>query len=52
MSTCECPYLPEKYHTTHFGATDPATIQEYNPWCPEHGHLKEGPVPATTTIIT
>lgn len=39
MTTCECTYLPEKYHTTHYGATDPVTIQEYNPWCPEHGHL-------------
>lgn len=41
MTTCECPYLPEKYHTTYLGATDPATIQEYNPWCPEHGHLNQ-----------
>ena len=33
---CECFELDPKYHTTHYGATDPATTHEWNPDCPVH----------------
>lgn len=36
MSACTCFPVPEHYHTTHYGATDPATTLEPNPDCPEH----------------
>lgn len=41
MSTCECEYLPEKHHFVYYGITEPGSMQEYNPWCPEHGHLAD-----------
>lgn len=41
MSACECPYLPEKYHFVYYGIPEPGSMQEYNPWCPEHGHLHD-----------
>lgn len=36
---CECFPLHEKFHTTHYGATDPNTTHEYNPECPKHGDM-------------
>lgn len=33
---CTCPWVPEKYWTTHYGAVDPATQQEWDPNCPQH----------------
>lgn len=34
---CECPWVDPSLWTTHYGAVDPATTQEYNPDCPVHG---------------
>lgn len=36
LAPCECWPVPEKYHTTHYGATDPATTHQWNPDCPAH----------------
>lgn len=47
MSACTCFPVPERYHTTHYGATDPATVLEPNPDCPEHF-----PAPAPKTPFT
>lgn len=33
---CTCVPVPPEYHTTHYGATDPATTHEWDPSCPQH----------------
>lgn len=45
MSKCECFLVPEHLHTTHFGATEPGSMIEPNPECPEHFPPAD-PVPA------
>ncbi|MGD7788192.1 hypothetical protein ACQCX2_07690 [Propionibacteriaceae bacterium Y1700] len=37
---CACPWVDPKYWTTHYGAIDPASTQEYEPTCPVHGELR------------
>lgn len=34
---CLCWPTPEKYHFVYYGATEPGSAMEYNPWCPAHG---------------
>lgn len=51
MRECECPYLPEKYHYVYYGITEPGSMQEYNPYCPEHGELPREE-PGMTDIIS
>lgn len=38
LAPCECELLPEKYHTTHYGATEPGSMYQFNPDCPAHGY--------------
>lgn len=33
---CECPEVPERLWTTHYGAVDPGSMIEHNPECPVH----------------
>lgn len=40
---CTCFPVPERLHTTHYGATDPATTLEPNPDCPLHFPTAEPP---------
>lgn len=41
LEECTCFILDVKYHTTHYGATDPATVMEPNPDCPVHFPKKQ-----------
>lgn len=34
---CKCWPTEEKYHFVYYGATEPGSAWEYNPYCPEHG---------------
>ena len=36
MSDCECFWVDPKYWFTHYGATEPGSMMEPNPECPEH----------------
>lgn len=38
---CECSIVPEKYHFSHYGATEPGSMYEWNPECPVHGEGME-----------
>lgn len=38
LAPCECVLLPEEFHTTHYGATEPGSTHEFNPDCPAHGY--------------
>lgn len=37
-TTCACFEVPEKFHTVHYGATEPGSTMEFNPHCPVHGY--------------
>jgi hypothetical protein len=34
---CDCPYLPERMWTSHYGAVEPGSQFDWNPFCPVHG---------------
>lgn len=34
--TCTCHPVPERYHTTHYGATEPGSTLEPDYDCPVH----------------
>jgi len=35
-ATCTCHPVPERYHTTHYGATEPGSTLEPDYDCPVH----------------
>lgn len=40
VERCTCPWVDPKYWTTHYGAVEPGSTQEYDPTCPIHGALR------------
>lgn len=38
--SCTCPFTDPATWTTHYGAVEPGSTQEYDPTCPVHGALR------------
>lgn len=36
LSPCTCDLLPERFHTTHYGMTEPGSMYDWDPDCPQH----------------
>ena len=38
---CTCPWTPEHLWTRHYGAVEPGSQRELDPFCPVHGDAME-----------
>ncbi len=36
MPDCTCPWVPEHLWTRHYGAVEPGSQREFDPFCPVH----------------
>lgn len=43
-SPCTCIVVDEKYWFSHYGATEPGSMMEFEPTCPEHGDPDAEPI--------